>query len=490
MSSGSAAPELVAPAHLWVPERAGSLGGEAVDLAAAVGLVLEPEQRLLLDAVLSVDAAGRLVALETCTLQARQNGKTAAHLAIALADLFLFAEPHDLFVWTAHRFKTTFDAFLDFRRLVDGSDMLTRRVKKITGSALEASVELHDGSRLNFLARQTTGGRGLASRRVTLDEAFAVTPGIMASLFPVMSAQRDPQIRHVSSAALPDSDVLRGLRDRGRRGGDPGLVLAEWCAPKDSCARGALCDHALDTEGCALDDEALLSMANPMAGRRIGWEYLRKERRAFSATPQLRAEQARERLGWHDDPDLAGRVISDLKWADCLDSASTAPGEFTAAVDVDKDRTSSSVAWCGLTEDGLPHGELARVGPGTSWVVEQLTRMAVRRVTLNGAGAPASLIPDLESAGIEVVAVSGREFTQACGAFYDAVVDGRFRHIGQEPLDAAVAGARKRQLESAWAWSRRDSAVDISPLVAVTLAHWAWLSRPTESPFVPLIAYR
>ena len=34
-----------------------------------------------------------------------------------------------------------------------------------------------------------------------------------------------------------------------------------------------------------------------------------------------------------------------------------------------------------------------------------------------------------------------------------------------------MAGAEKRKVGDSWLWSRKDSSVDISPLVAVTLAH-------------------
>jgi hypothetical protein len=44
------------------------------------------------------------------------------------------------------------------------------------------------------------------------------------------------------------------------------------------------------------------------------------------------------------------------------------------------------------------------------------------------------------------------------------------RHIGQTPLTAALAGSKRRTLGDAWAWQRRDQSVDVSPLVAATLA--------------------
>jgi hypothetical protein len=39
-------------------------------------------------------------------------------------------------------------------------------------------------------------------------------------------------------------------------------------------------------------------------------------------------------------------------------------------------------------------------------------------------------------------------------------------------LADAIRGAATRKLGDSWAWSRRNSSVDISPLVASTLALW------------------
>jgi hypothetical protein len=44
------------------------------------------------------------------------------------------------------------------------------------------------------------------------------------------------------------------------------------------------------------------------------------------------------------------------------------------------------------------------------------------------------------------------------------------RHLGQPSLTAALSGAAKRQSGDVWLWSRSSSHVDITPLVAVTLA--------------------
>ena len=54
---------------------------------------------------------------------------------------------------------------------------------------------------------------------------------------------------------------------------------------------------------------------------------------------------------------------------------------------------------------------------------------------------------------------------------------GQFSHYGQPELRAALEGAAKRTAEDGgWYWARRSTAVDISPLVAVSLALGGLLS--------------
>jgi hypothetical protein len=59
-------------------------------------------------------------------------------------------------------------------------------------------------------------------------------------------------------------------------------------------------------------------------------------------------------------------------------------------------------------------------------------------------------------------------------------------------LDAAVAGAKERDLGDAKALTRAASSVDISPLVAVTLAAWGHMTRShieEEEPAEPWAIY-
>jgi hypothetical protein len=72
---------------------------------------------------------------------------------------------------------------------------------------------------------------------------------------------------------------------------------------------------------------------------------------------------------------------------------------------------------------------------------------------------------------VEVRSVTAKEHANACGLIFDLVEQQGLRHLGSGELAAAVKAATRRPLGDAWAWSRKGG-VDISPLVAATLAQW------------------
>jgi hypothetical protein len=104
---------------------------------------------------------------------------------------------------------------------------------------------------------------------------------------------------------------------------------------------------------------------------------------------------------------------------------------------------------------------------------------------LDPAGPAGVLVNDLIDAGltvgadpddpnVDVVLLDGPRSQRACADLVDAVVERQFVHRDQQALNLAVVGARRRQSGDAWKWSRRDSEVDISPLVAATIAYYLW----------------
>jgi hypothetical protein len=92
-----------------------------------------------------------------------------------------------------------------------------------------------------------------------------------------------------------------------------------------------------------------------------------------------------------------------------------------------------------------------------------------------------TLLRPLAEAGMLVREPSTAEVVAAHGEFLDLVNDGGLAHLDQPPLTSAVQAGQQRALAGAQAWERRVT-VDQSPLVAATLACWAfrrWLELAT-----------
>lgn len=486
---------MIEPAHLWIPPRLGSYGDEAIDLAAVAGRVLDDEQKLAVDAMLSYGAGGRYVALESAVIESRQNGKTAAVLLpVVLFDLFLRDDNPDRIVWTAHRFRTSRDAFDDFCTCIAAAPELSRRVKHISYSHGEEAIELHPkklgepAAKLEFLARSEGGGRGLGGKRVVLDEALILGPSTMGSLMPTLSARDDPQINYGSSGAKETSEHLHTLIKRGRRGNDPTLVWVEWCAPgswtSPPCEQGEDCTHwAGVAEGCALDDPEMWQKANHTLGERITIAYVRGERGTLSFR-----EFGRERLGWHEESLAESGVLSTVLWMSRIDLKSEAVGRVGIGVDASPDLASAAISLTGIREDGKRHWQVLKHDAGTGWVVKHLEQLRdVDKLEFGPIGidpsSPAgALIKDITDAKFEVEETTGRKLVQAWGSFSKAVKEDDGRHMDQGTLNQAIKDARNAPSGDVEKFSRKKSSGDITPLVSVTLSDHALRMSPRGAP--------
>lgn len=474
---------LVKPAFLSVPEfdPARSLGAEVAAVATLAGFPPDVEQRLLLDAAFAFGPDGKSVAFEVVVIAPRQNIKTGFFKQVALGHLFITDQP--LVVWSAHEFDTASEALKDLEALIDGSDVLRRRVKKILhGSVPE--IQLLSGARLKFKTRTSGGGRGMSGRKVILDEGYALRAAHTGALYPIMLAQPDPQLFIGSSACRPESEVLWDAVQRGRAG-DPRMVYAEWCAPppEEACADGGGCDHAKGRPGCGCDKPELLTAVHSAITRgRIQLETVMDMRNTLPAE-----EYGREVMGWHDSTVAGQPPIPTEAWADTEDGDSPMVEPSAFGVEVSLDRAWTSVGAAGSTADGRISVELIDRKRGIHWVTDRCVELHARFphavFIVDGGGPAGGLIPGLEAAGLDVTTASARDLTQACAGIVDRVMERLTVHGPQPHLDEAVHGAVKRPLgDGTFAFGRRISVTDIDALIAVTLAHWVTLTAISVRP--------
>lgn len=423
-----------------------------MELAQAAGLVLDDWQEHVLRRTLSERGDDPLDGWNVRSLTLivpRQNGKGSCIEARELAGLFLFGEQG---VHTAHHGKTVMSAFKRLTTLIEANDWLLRQTRQIRRGSGQQEIVMRDGRTLAFTTRTDSAGRGLTGELLIVDEAQEATDEHMEALAPIQASTKyRAQTWYCGSAGDEDTVVFRRLREHGMTGGDDRSVLMDWSAEEDA----------------DLDDRAAWAIANPGYGIRLIEQIVADERVMMSDEGF-----ARERLGiWGSGSGHA--VINPDRWHELVDPGSTIDGRPTFAVDVPPDRRSCTIVAAGLRPDRLGHVEVIEQHPGTAWAVDrlvELTRKHKGDVALDPAAPVGSLLVPLQEKRIEPVLVSGREMTQACGGFYDAVVEGTVRHLGQAALATAVNAGRKKDAGDAWYWHRKDTSSDISPLVAATVA--------------------
>jgi hypothetical protein len=435
------------------PPSVSSAGPEAVALAASAGLVLDPWQALSLEVMLGERADGLWSAFEFAELVARQNGKGGVLEARSLAGLFLLGER--LILHSAHEFKTSKEAYLRIRGLIEGAPHLVREVKQFRQSNEDTSVELKSGARLRFMARSRSSGRGFSAQTLLVDEAQILSEAAMGALLPTLAAQANPQIVYTGTVPQPDdnSEHFESLRDRGRAGGDASLAWLEWNV-------GESCDD--------IDDREAWAAANPALGYRVSEEFIERERASLSDE-----SFARERLSiWPTDARRSD--IDQARWAQLEHQEDERPAPIALTVAVSEDHEWSHVCLAGRRQDGNVQVLVVQSARGTGWVPGRMAELVATykpvRVMVNGAAAEGSLLTALDKAGVAVELATAREVAQASGAFADAITHGTVRHLSQGQLNLAVRVAGKKPQGEAWVWRSNEADIDIAPLRGVTLA--------------------
>jgi len=462
---------------------------------------------------------GRWSSFENYLVLSRQNGKNTCLEVRELAGLFLFSEK--MIIHTAHEFKAAAEHFRRVRDVVTEYDELRRRVRAVTTSHGDEAIELKPKStlifgsggkkirrnvagRLRFLARSRGSGRAFTADLVVYDEAMILSDEVVGASLPTLSAVPNPQVIYTASAGYKDSVQLAAVRRRVLAR-DPKLMGAEWSINPhlDTCPRDEIRGRKTNRHiVCALhddrDDPRSWAKANPALGVRISVDHVAHELAAMT----IGSTFDRERLGVGDWPagDDAWAVISEDSWAACAmpdPGGATRPVVFS--VDVDPDMLSASISACWYrpgqadSENGIlrpgkdrPVVEIPRGchREGVKWAVPELLRL--RRawkpvaVVVPKNGPAASLIPDLEKGGIEVTAMSSADEAAAFALMVTTVrhpdPDQRLIHLGRElapGLWSSVANAETRDVgDGGRAWSRRDSAADITPITSGTNALW------------------
>lgn len=438
---------------------------EVIEFIAALGIALDPWQlRVLWASLLRKDGLWAAFAIGLCA--PRQNGKNGILEVRELLGPLVLGEK--FVIHSAHRADTSEIGFRRLEDLIDANEWLSGMVKHIWRRNGHESIEFKGGGKIRFRTRTRSGGRGFSGSPVILDEAMFLGEDSMAALHPVMTAQPDPQVWYTGSAVdqftMDEGVVFARIRERALSKDPKRLAYFEWSLDAE---RPELVDQA------QAEDPQVWAKTNPALGIRITSDYIREELKALD--PRTFAV---ERLGVGDWPDTTGtRTVIPLElWHKLADSDSQIDGPPTFAFDIRPDRSRGVIVVVGRRKDGHLHIEVIDNKDGTGWMLGRLEELERKHrplgIVCDGVGPAASLVPELEQRNVDVTVLTTPQVGEACGMLYDATMQERVRHLGAPDLVNAIKGAQQRTLGDRWAWSRRNSTSDISPLVAVTLGVW------------------
>lgn len=441
------------------PRRSSANSSEDVAyLLAAYGIELDEWQEVVLEAALHERSDGRWTTPQVGISTPRQNGKSQLIVARALAGALVFNEK--TIIISAHQQDTAREVFTRITDLIEKNPMLAERVAQVMNALNREFIKFKNGATIRFKARSKGGGRGFSCDCLLLDEAQILGAAAWSAILPTMSARPNPQVWLLGTPPTveDDGEVFTRIRDTGLAGSQPRLTYLEWSAePTDD-----------------FDSPETWAKANPSYGSRISEDAILGERSSMTD-----AQFAMERLGiWSSETVLA--VIPPDVWEKRKISAADVPeGDPNAfGLDMSHDRVVSIGVCVGEHVEVAALDKVSDTLGAVEWLIERAGKTTP--VVVDGQSPAASMVSALRNAGVQVVVTSAPDMAKACGAFYDAVLEGRLTHFDQTPLNTALLGARKRPIGTAggWGWDRKDYSINLAPLVSVTLARFGATTAP------------
>lgn len=449
--------------HLVVPDGIAGSDFNLVNRAAArIGIRYDMWQQGFLYLLLARKADGRYACgtaggvVSSC----RQIGKT---FTVGSAILLLAAARPLKVIWTAHHTRTSDETFASLCSLAE-RPKLKPYVAGIRRANGQQEIRLGNGSRIMFGARESGFGRGLTGVDMEIfDEAQILTVRALSNLVPITNTSPNPLIVFMGNPPKPGdpSDAFEEKRTRALSAG--GVLYAEFSADRDADP----------------DDRAQWAKANPSYPERTDEDAILRMRENLP-TDAFR----REALGIWDET-ATSVAIDPAKWAAVEATPETLPdgGTLNFGLDMPPDRSVLTIGCAIRYPDGRALVQMADIKDarhdGLQWAVDWLAErwLKTASVVIDSQSPATSLLPDLKRAHVRAMVTGMNEMGRACGRFMDMLNDKTLIHLPdtmQPQLAAAVKGATIRPIgrSGAFGWNKLGSDVDISPLVACTLALW------------------
>lgn len=480
---------------------------DAIFLSSAYGLIPDDWQEPIVYAWLGRRADGKWCHGRCGLAVPRQNGKNGV---IEIRELWGMIELGEAILHTAHEVKTARKAFKRLKHffgntrddpkakfpelnalveevrntngqeaivLRDQWQLVDGRIVRSSGAPELGAKLIAKGGSVEFVARSSGSGRGYTADVLILDEAQHLDDDELEALRSAVSSAPlgDPQV--IYAGTPPDREKNQTgevwLRIRAMAGKVKRTCWIEYGAPD-----GPLPD---------LEDTDLLFAANPALELRHGngayglqMDTVNDERGDLSPEGY-----ARERLGWWGNPLTRRRGVIDMSQWTTLKITAGPPKRAQIVVDVAPDLEYTTIA---LASDAPPDPDdrkkktlvLVDWVEGTNGVIKKIEGLIedleeVLEVALTPTAALFS--PMLTKAKVKHKVLTNADVARGCTAFQEMVRTGTVAHVNQQEFNDAVRNAITRYVVDSQHWDRRDRRIDISAIVAGSVAAQRWVAN-------------
>lgn len=420
-----------------------------------------PHQQQIWNVGLEVDPdTGVFAYREVDVTMMRQSGKTTTVLSLKLDRGMNYVDEHgpQRIQYSAQTGKDGREKMLDDEwPLIKRSKLRPAFLDPRRTNGAEA-FRLKNGSLILNLASDQASGHGKTTDLGIIDEAFADTDDRREqAIVPAMATKPWAQLWVASTAGtVMTSPYLLRKVEKGRSAVEngtcdrDGVAYFEWSIPDDE----------------DIDSPDVWARYMPAFGLTINAAAIRHARGTMV--------EGEFRRAWCNQWTVTNeRVIPLEDWKQVCSEAVAPQGQVVFGVDVSPEREKghSAIVAC----DQYANVELVDSRPGVGWLSERVIQLSARNdaiVAVDTASPAHSFADEWERSRVKVQRLSSREMAGACGTFYDAVLTHTMKIRAHSALDTAAAGARKRHSGDVWYWGRKDNSVDVSPLIAASIARW------------------
>ena len=345
---------------------------------------------------------------------ARQNGKTL--LSAVLASFFMNVLQVDNIFGTSlsmDKAEETWEAVIS---LQEGSKELSTEIDTVARRNGGKKLVLKGKREYKVGAPTRRAGRGDSNDLVLLDELrehrdWETWSAAVAST----NAKPNGMVVCFSNAGDPDSVVLRQLRssvvgidaDFGGNVDTESLGWFEWSAD----------------DKASINDLEQLAKANPA----LGYGKL-TERALLSNASTFPENKFRSECMCQQVETILPQPFPDGAWENALDEKSqiAAESEIYFGIDMSHNRKWTTIAACGLREDGNYHIEIVARAVGSEWAIDWFRsrcRSREMKLAYQGRGATVSGLAEqiCTMDGMFKCNIEGPELTQGWGRFWEAV---------------------------------------------------------------------